>query len=530
MDAATLRQAMGNVSGVNYEAYVDGFNNAMRAAGITTALRAAHWCAQIGHESVGLKYMSEIWGPTPTQRGYEGRADLGNTQVGDGFRFRGSGPIQLTGRNNFRAFTRWANAQGHTTINFELEPNKVRAVPKWGFLAASWYWTVARPQLNSLCDQDNVEAVTRAINGGTNGLQDRKNRLARCKALGNRLLPSAEASTSTKPKPLTPTPGHRGDPLFLPRLLRQWGVTVKEMNGWDQRGEGDFTDIIGVMCHHTAGANTSAEYIARNPNLGNGLSSQIHLGRDGVVTLCGVGVAWHAGSDEARTPAWAKGQVQIKTRHQNKWQSLGNAKMIGIEAVNAGDGSQDWPEKQVDAYARVVAAILWYLGLPLDRCIAHKEFAPSRKIDPNFDMTSFRARVKKHLDNPPTSKEDDMTPDQAKKLDHIYNQLTGSFKEGEFPGFDTDALYATAYKKGFKKLTLMEAAAVIVKTQILMTDQLVGFEKDQKGPKFTGWNADDIRAKVAEKRKAGIGLTQQEILQDLQDELTKFTKIIKEKK
>lgn len=467
MDAQTLSTAMGCTLARATE-MLPGMENAMRAANINTALRAAHWCAQIGHESVGLQYMEEI----ASGAAYNGRADLGNVQPGDGPRYKGSGPIQLTGRANFRSFTRWANAQGHTTIDFEAQPHLVRQEPRWGFLAASWYWTVARPQLNSLCDADNLDGVTRAINGGTNGLADRRTRLARCKGLENRLLPSGESSASAKPNPLTPTPGHRGDPLFLPRLLRQWGVTVKEMSGWDQWGEGDFADIIGVMCHHTAGANTSAEYIARNPNLGNGLSSQIHLSRDGVVTLCGVGVAWHAGGDEGGTPAWAKGQVQIKTRHQNKWQSLGNAKMIGIEAVNAGDGSQDWPEKQVDAYARVVAAILWYLGLPVDRCIAHKEFAPSRKIDPNFDMTGFRARVQKHLNNPPTtSEEDDMFTDQDRK------------------------------------------------DLRLILDQLAGPARDAKGPLFTGWPVDVLRESIKEKQAAGHGLTLPEQVQQSQDTL-----------
>lgn len=449
----------------------------MRAAQITTALRAAHWCSQIGHESAGLVYMEEI----ASGAAYNGRADLGNTQPGDGQRFKGSGPIQLTGRANFRAFTKWANAQGHTNLNFETRPELVRQDPRWGFLAASWYWTQARPQLNSLCDRDDVVGVTRAINGGTNGIADRRTRLARCKGLGAKLLPSGATTSSTKSvaSTVTPNPSHRGDPTFLPRLLRQWGVTVKEMDNWDQWGEGDFTDIIGVMCHHTAGPNTSAEYIARNPNLGNGLSSQIHLSRDGVVTLCGVGVAWHAGPDEARTPAWAKGQVQIRTRHPNKWQSLGNAKMIGIEAVNSGDGTQVWPEKQVDAYARTVAAILWYLGLPLERCIAHKEFAPSRKIDPNFDMTGFRARVKKHLDNPPSSggEEDDMFSDTDRlMLSEIRNQLTGSHKVKEFPGWP---------QLGGK--TPIDALALIL-------DQMVGYEKDEKTGEFlfNGWKKEVV--------------------------------------
>lgn len=202
---------------------------------------------------------------------------------------------------------------------------------------------------------------------------------------------------------ITPNHNHRGDPTFLPELLRAWGLTVRELDGWRDRGEGDFTEIIGVMCHHTAGANTSAQYIAVNPGLGNGLSSQMHLARDGVVTLCGAGVAWHGGEDEPRTPEWAKGEVKIATRHENKWQSVGNAKMLGIEAVNAGDGTQPWPEVQLAAYVTICAALSWYLGFPVEHVIGHKEYAPSRKIDPNFDMGSFRERVRKRRANPPTA-------------------------------------------------------------------------------------------------------------------------------
>lgn len=184
MDAATLARAMGGTS--DYPALVGPMNQAMIAADITTPARAAMWCAQIGHESVGLRYMEEI----ASGAAYEGRRDLGNTQPGDGRRFKGSGPIQLTGRANFRAFTRWAQAAGHTTHDFEARPELVRQDPRWGFLAASWYWTVARPQLNRLSDARDLEGATRAINGGLNGLADRRARYQRCLALGAALLPT----------------------------------------------------------------------------------------------------------------------------------------------------------------------------------------------------------------------------------------------------------------------------------------------------------------------------------------------------
>ncbi|MDZ4236176.1 MAG: hypothetical protein U1C73_21030, partial [Dietzia sp.] len=165
-----------------------GYLGAMAAADITNVNRAAMFAAQLGHESVGLQYMEEI----ASGAAYEGRRDLGNVHPGDGVRYKGSGPIQLTGRANFRAFTQWANAQGHTTLDFEAQPHLVRSNPRWGFLAASWYWTVARPQINRLSDARDLEGVTRAINGGLNGLADRRTRYDRALALGNLLLPPRE--------------------------------------------------------------------------------------------------------------------------------------------------------------------------------------------------------------------------------------------------------------------------------------------------------------------------------------------------
>jgi hypothetical protein len=151
------------------------------------------WCAQIGHESVSLKYTNEIWGPTAAQRGYEGRASLGNNQPGDGHRFAGHGPIQLTGRANHTAFSRWCYSKGYITdpVLFALHPELV-AQPHWGFLAASWYWTVARANLNVASDQGNVVWATQMINGGTNGLSDRTLRWNHCRPLGARLLPTPQ--------------------------------------------------------------------------------------------------------------------------------------------------------------------------------------------------------------------------------------------------------------------------------------------------------------------------------------------------
>lgn len=184
MDARTLGEVMGwSLSEARYAELLPGYLNAARAANITTVERAAMWAAQLGHESAGLRYMEEI----ADGSAYNGRHDLGNTQPGDGPRFKGRGPIQLTGRTNYRDFTRWAREHGHTTLDFEAEPWRLSG-PHWGFLAASYYWTVARPDINTLADRRDMETVTRRINGGLNGLADRRARYDRALAIGARLL------------------------------------------------------------------------------------------------------------------------------------------------------------------------------------------------------------------------------------------------------------------------------------------------------------------------------------------------------
>jgi putative chitinase len=126
--------------------------------------------AQLNHESGGFLYMEEI----ASGAAYEGRRDLGNTEVGDGKRFKGRGPIQLTGRANYRNYGRQVG------FDFERHPEMV-AYPSVGLLVACMYWK--NNGLNELADADNIEKITRRINGGLNGYEDRKLGLRRMKAL-----------------------------------------------------------------------------------------------------------------------------------------------------------------------------------------------------------------------------------------------------------------------------------------------------------------------------------------------------------
>lgn len=164
-----------------YEAYAAPFSSAMHQAGCDDVHSQAMWCAQLGHETGGLRWLRELWGPTPDQRSYEGRRDLGNTQPGDGFRFRGRGAIQITGRSNYTRFSQWAFDHNEaTTPIFFVENPETLCEPRYAFLPAVWYWTIARPELGRLAANGDVTNVTKLINGGLNGVDDRRDRYRRC--------------------------------------------------------------------------------------------------------------------------------------------------------------------------------------------------------------------------------------------------------------------------------------------------------------------------------------------------------------
>lgn len=146
-------------------------------AGLDRPSRLAHYLAQLLHESTRFIHDREVWGPTKAQRGYEGRKDLGNTQPGDGSKFRGYTPGQITGRANTTAFYEWCvkNFPGVKVPNFVASPHLMNTDP-WEGLGPIWYWDVGNPErktLNRYADENNIEMVTQRINGGLNGFADR---------------------------------------------------------------------------------------------------------------------------------------------------------------------------------------------------------------------------------------------------------------------------------------------------------------------------------------------------------------------
>lgn len=155
--------------------YTEPLNAALAEFEINTPARRAAFLAQIGHESGDLRYWREIWGPTPAQKRYEFRQDLGNTQPGDGYLFRGRGPIQVTGRANYERVGK------RLGLDLVTHPELLE-LPEEGFRAAGLFWKDAG--LNEIADSDNEAAfklITRKINGGLNGWEDRLDRWHRAR-------------------------------------------------------------------------------------------------------------------------------------------------------------------------------------------------------------------------------------------------------------------------------------------------------------------------------------------------------------
>jgi peptidoglycan hydrolase-like protein with peptidoglycan-binding domain len=168
---------------------------------------------------------------------------------------------------------------------------------------------------------------------------------------------------------------------WLPEALRNAGLKVALVPGWETRGRAEMGTVLGVLCHTTVGPrsgnmpslNTLIEGRSDLP----GPLAQLGLGRDGTYYVIAAGRCNHAGA--------------------GGWQgiSTGNSNFIGIEAENTGRGDDPWPDVQLDAYRRGAAALLKRVGCSAQACAGHKEYAlpKGRKSDPDFDMAVFRQSV-----------------------------------------------------------------------------------------------------------------------------------------
>lgn len=171
-----LQLIMPNLPPARRKQYFPLLGQVLEIYEIDTALRAAAFLAQLAHESAEFRYMEEIWGPTTAQRRYEPPGDLarrlGNTEPGDGRRFKGRGPIQITGRYNYK---KYGDLLGLDLVGSP----ELAATPAVAFSIAGLFWK--SNGLNALADKDDFVTITRRINGGTNGLAERQRYYARAR-------------------------------------------------------------------------------------------------------------------------------------------------------------------------------------------------------------------------------------------------------------------------------------------------------------------------------------------------------------
>ena len=167
---AQLVQIVDRPENDNMRSFLAGLAAFGGKVGLERPHRLAQYVAQIAHETMGFRYDREIWDGKGAQARYEGRADLGNTQAGDGYKYRGRTGIQITGRSNYSQFTTWAWGIDAEAPDFVKDPDKANTDP-WEGLGPIWYWDSR--DLNKYADAGNNEMVTRRINGGLNGYADR---------------------------------------------------------------------------------------------------------------------------------------------------------------------------------------------------------------------------------------------------------------------------------------------------------------------------------------------------------------------
>ena len=197
--------------------------------------------------------------------------------------------------------------------------------------------------------------------------------------------------------------------LWLPVVLRAAGLTVHEVDGWRTRGSANWGPIVGLTCHHTAGARNSSDageigvLVNGRPGL-PGPIAQLYLSRTG---------HWHvvaSGRANHNKVGWAGPN-----------EGYGNSNLIGVEAQHSG-GDEPWTETQYRSYVRGVAAIARQAGFGPNRVGGHKEHQPGEKSDPTFSMTRFRIDVATNL-------EDDVT--QAELEQAVMNGIGKLLEEAE---------------------------------------------------------------------------------------------------
>ena len=192
--------------------YLPHLNAAMARADLTSDARKAAFLAQLGHESDGFNTLEEY----ASGAQYEGRRDLGNVHPGDGRRFKGRGPIQITGRTNYASYG--------AALGVDLIENpELAATPEVGFQVAAEFWD--RQGLNRFADRGRFDTITRRINGGQNGRADRRSRWRRAQ----RVLREGPAAPALATSPRAPVEADGALPVLPSGVLD--AALLKMANG-----------------------------------------------------------------------------------------------------------------------------------------------------------------------------------------------------------------------------------------------------------------------------------------------------------
>jgi predicted chitinase len=219
LTAAQLRCVMPTLTSALADVYIDPLVAAMQSKSINTFLRVTAFLAQIGHESGELRWWSELGNCNYL----EGRKDLGNTSPGDGCKYKGRGPLQLTGKVNYKA------AGAALGLDLLGNPEQV-AQPSAGFLTTAWFWDTRK--LNRWADVGDFDAITYRVNGGYNGKAHRDQLYSRAQAcLGGSSQSSGDGRSWISLKR-----GASGPTV----VLMQWLLTHAKMMPAGCTPDGDF--------------------------------------------------------------------------------------------------------------------------------------------------------------------------------------------------------------------------------------------------------------------------------------------------
>jgi len=317
--------------------YLKALNQTLQMGGINTPLRITHFLAQVLHESAKLRWVEEnlnyseeallrVFGKYFTQaqarryarkprligsRVYANRMGNGNEASGDGYRYRGRGLIQLTGKNNYRAFSRW--------IEEDVVEQPELVADRYAVHSAVYYWT--SNDINAPADLDDVRTVTSKINGGLNGLSDRLDLLEKAKSLlsvGATALSLDEVSHEVTATQLNLRSQPRSSPSTWLGTLNQGMQVVKlgraAATGWSRVRvllNGSLTEGF-VASRFLKSIPRGVEVVSRTPDVESLPSVHLKQARRNITRERNGGRAYPLG--EGNMPKRRGGQVEAQVR------------------------------------------------------------------------------------------------------------------------------------------------------------------------------------------------------------------------